>query len=116
MRALDDESFEKAGISLRRRMCPFASPRPRAISCSFLLASIDCVSQEEEDLPEEKERLADSLEALEILKAYTSPWPVDADDGRPSAVDAGGSARVDNTGTPKGERREVLQAGLGVPR
>lgn len=35
--------------------------------------------EEEEDSDEEIKRLEDSLEALAILKDYTSPWPLDSD-------------------------------------
>lgn len=34
---------------------------------------------EEEDSEEEAKRLEDSLEALAILKDYTSPWPLDSE-------------------------------------
>ncbi|CAM9864468.1 unnamed protein product, partial [Ectocarpus sp. 13 AM-2016] len=42
----------------------------------------DKCQEEEEDSEEELKRLEDSLEALAILKDYTSPWPLDGE-GRP---------------------------------
>lgn len=45
------------------------------------------MQEEEEDSEEEVKRLEDSLEALAILKDYTSPWPLDGE-GRPVAVAA----------------------------
>ncbi|CAN0180355.1 unnamed protein product, partial [Ectocarpus sp. 12 AP-2014] len=51
----------------------------------------DSTQEEEEDSEEEVKRLEDSLEALAILKDYTSPWPLDAE-GRPVAAVAGGEA------------------------
>lgn len=57
------------------------------------------MQEEEEDSEEEVKRLEDSLEALAILKDYTSPWPVD-DEGRPvtpvaEGVEVGARGEVD---------------------
>ncbi|CAM9561470.1 unnamed protein product, partial [Ectocarpus sp. 8 AP-2014] len=62
----------------------------------------DKCQEEEEDSEEEVKRLEDSLEALAILKDYTSPWPLDVE-GRPvAAVAEGGEA-----GARGGGRGEV---------
>lgn len=50
------------------------------------------MQEEEEDSEEEIKRLEDSLEALAILKDYTSPWPLDSD-GMPIAAAGGGGGR-----------------------
>lgn len=49
---------------------------------SLFVSRFSLSKAEEEDSVEEKGRLEDSLDAIEILKGYTSPWPVD-DDGKP---------------------------------
>lgn len=49
------------------------------------MLKVSWLSQEdEEDCPEEIKRLEDRVEALAILKDYTSPWPVGID-GMPIA-------------------------------
>lgn len=51
---------------------------------------------EVEDSEEEIKRLEDSLEALAILKDYTSPWPLGSD-GKP-ATDGGMAPSASTTG------------------
>eukprot|EP00752_Nemacystus_decipiens_P005910 g5342.t1 len=61
-----------------------------------LLLSDKC-QEEEEDPDEEIKRLEDSLEALAILKDYTSPWPLRSD-GTPIVSAAADAAGEDGVG------------------
>lgn len=64
------------------------------------------MQEEEADSEEDLKRLEDNLEALAILKDYTSPWPLDADGLPVVATAAGGSG-----GRMGGQRANVAPSG-----
>lgn len=67
------------------------------------------MQEEEEDSEEDVKRLEDNLEALAILKDYTSPWPLDAD-GLPIVATTAGDAQ-----DGRGGQRARTVAPSGTP-
>ena len=97
--------------------------RPRESSCQppFRVAFASMDQSEEESSEEEIKQLEDSLEALAILKDFSSPWPLDGegmpvvDDGRSAAAAADATAAVrssDGDAASSVSRADVLMVFL----